>query len=94
VPRLDLGGDVAADAAASSVPTSAADIDALQAAATFRADLVRRQDDQCARLAERLPLPQLRLPYCFTTDMGPAEIERLADELTLGVGALDDVGVG
>ena len=94
VPRLDLDGDVAVDAAGSGVPTSAAEIDALQAAAAFRADLVRRQDDQCARLAERLPLPQVHLPYCFTTDVGPAEIERLADELALGVGALDDVGVG
>ena len=94
VPRLDLAGDVPADAAAVGLPLVSGDVDALRAAAEFRADLVRRQDEQCARLAERLPLPQLRLPYCFTADVGPAEVERLADELALGVGILDDVGVG
>ena len=58
----------------------------------FRADLFRRQEEQCARLAERLPLPQLRLPFFFTADVGPAEIELLADELVLGVGSLADEG--
>ena len=57
----------------------------------FRAGLSRRQAEQCARLAERLPLPQIRLPYFFTADVGPHEVEILADELALGIGALDDV---
>ena len=35
----------------------------------------RRQAEQGARLAERLPLPQIRLPFLFTADVGPAEIE-------------------
>ena len=37
------------------------------------------------------PLPQLRLPFFFTADVGPAEIEILADELTAGITSLDDV---
>ena len=65
--------------------------DALAQAAAFRSGLSRRQDEQCARLAERLPLPQLRLPFFFTADVGPGEIELLADELTLGIATLDDV---
>ena len=32
--------------------------------------------------------PQLRLPYFFTADVGPTEIELLADELVLGIGAV------
>jgi anion-transporting ArsA/GET3 family ATPase len=88
VPPLTLDGDVTADAALAGLPIPSSERDALKAAARFRADLVRRQDEQCARLAERLPLPQLRLPYFFTADVGPSEVELLADELVLGVGAL------
>ena len=38
--------------------------------------------EQCARLAERLPLPQIRLPFLFTADIGPAEVDVLADAFT------------
>src|SRR6478752_7243782 len=72
------------------VTLAPSDRDALMAAATFRADLIRRQDEQCERLAEQLPLPQLRLPYFFTADVAPTEIELLADELVLGIGAMAD----
>jgi anion-transporting ArsA/GET3 family ATPase len=88
VPPLGLDGDVSADATLAGVALGSSERDALTAAAQFRADLVRRQDEQCARLAERLPLPLIRLPYFFTADVGPTEIELLADELVLGVGAL------
>jgi len=88
VPPLDLEGDVAADAAFAGIALEPSERDALTAAARFRADLAQRQDEQCVRLAERLPLPQLRLPYFFTADVGPTEIELLADELVLGIGAL------
>jgi anion-transporting ArsA/GET3 family ATPase len=82
---------VRADALAAAVTLDERELDALAQAATFRAGLARRQAEQCARLAERLPLPQLRLPFFFTADVGPREIEVLADELALGVAALDDV---
>jgi hypothetical protein len=88
VPSLALDGDVSADATLAGVELGPSERDALVAAAKFRADLVRRQDEQCTRLVERLPLPLIRLPYFFTADVGPTEIELLADELVLGVGAL------
>src|SRR4249919_730129 len=86
VPAVDVHGDVIADAAALGVALDG-EAGALTAAAEFRAGLVRRQEEQRARLAERLPLPQLRLPYFFTADVGPTEVELLADELVLGIGA-------
>ena len=58
--------------AARRVPSATADeVDALSAAADFRR---RRQDaaeHQLGRLAELLPLPQIHLPYLFTTEIGP-----------------------
>jgi anion-transporting ArsA/GET3 family ATPase len=91
VPPLDASGDVHDDAEATGVTIDQREIGALVAAADFRAGLARRQAAQCARLAERLPLAQVRLPFFFTADIGPTEIELLADDLTLGVDALDDV---
>jgi hypothetical protein len=89
----DLGAPagIRADIATAGLRVDEREIDALTGAAEFRTGLVRRQAEQCARLQERLPLPQLRLPYFFTADVGPAEIELLADELTLGIASLDDV---
>jgi anion-transporting ArsA/GET3 family ATPase len=91
MPPVALDGDVAADAERTGIALEGWERDALTAAAKFRADLVGRQDDQCERLAEQLPLPQLRLPYFFTADVGPTEIELLADELVLGIGAMVDL---
>jgi anion-transporting ArsA/GET3 family ATPase len=89
--QLGLASGVEADVASTGLRVDDAEIDALTRAAEFRTGLLRRQAEQCARLQEQLPLPQLRLPYFFTADVGPAEIEVLADELTLGIAALDDV---
>jgi hypothetical protein len=98
VPPLGPAGDalrhedgVRADAVAVGLTLDDGEVRALADAAAFRDDLARRQADQCARLAERLPLPQLRLPFFFTADVGPAEIEILADELTAGITSLEDV---
>ena len=33
-------------------------------------------DEQVGRLEAALPLPQIRLPFLFTTDIGPPELER------------------
>ena len=82
---------VRADALAAGLSLDEAEVVALAEAAAFRDDLARRQADQCERLAERLALPQLRLPFFFTADVGPGEIEVLADELTAGIATLEDV---
>jgi anion-transporting ArsA/GET3 family ATPase len=92
VPALTLAGDVVEDAVRAGLTLDRDEIDALTAAAAFRSELIVQQDEQCARLADRLPLPQLRLPYFFTADVGPMEVELLADELVLGIGALADAG--
>ena len=63
---------------------------ALADAESFRAGVQERQARQCDRLAQRLPLPQVRLPYLFTSELGPAELDVLAADLTAGIAALDD----
>ncbi|HEX5585954.1 MAG TPA: ArsA-related P-loop ATPase [Acidimicrobiia bacterium] len=81
IPTPDATGDAALDATG----------DTLAAAARFRLDLELRQQEQCARLAHALPLPQVRLPFLFTADIGPSEIDVLADALAAGVDTLEPV---
>jgi hypothetical protein len=57
----------------------------LAAAAAFRVRRQELQRHQLARLADRLDRPQVELPYLFTTDIGPRELELLADALTAGM---------
>ncbi|MDQ1403689.1 MAG: hypothetical protein QOG03_2005 [Actinomycetota bacterium] len=61
---------------------------ALRDAAAFRTERQALQAEQVSRLAEALPLPQLELPFLFTTDIGPAEIDVLADALADAVAKL------
>ncbi len=60
----------------------------LARAAAFRSERAAIQTHQADRLGQMLPLPQIRLPFLFTADLGMREIERLADAFTAGVGAL------
>lgn len=60
----------------------------LARAAAFRAERAAIQRHQADRLGHQLPLPQIRLPFLFTADLGMCEIERLADAFTAGVQAL------
>ncbi len=53
----------------------------LAEAAAFRISRAELQDLQLNRLAEDLPLPQIRLPQLFTSEIGLAEIESLAATL-------------
>jgi anion-transporting ArsA/GET3 family ATPase len=76
-PRLALPSDRAA-----GLPAEVA------AAAEFRRARQDLQAAQLARLAEALPLPQLRLPFLFTPEVGPTELEVLASSLAAGVEAL------
>jgi hypothetical protein len=59
----------------------------LVAAAEFRRERHAVQQEQAGRLAARLPLPQIRLPFLFSADIGPAEIAVLADALVSGIEA-------
>ena len=83
-PRLE-GLDVA-------IPESAGVTDeqraALLEAAAFRRSRQDLQAEQLRRLDDALPLPQLRLPFLFTPEVGPDELDRLADELAAQVGLL------
>jgi anion-transporting ArsA/GET3 family ATPase len=83
---LDVDPETAATEAGVSLRKGEAE--ALAAAAEFRRDRVALQDQQVARLAESLPLPQLRLPYLFTTEIGPDELDQLAVTLLAEVEAL------
>ena len=47
-----------------------------------------------ARLNEHLSLPQLHLPFVFSPELGPAEIESLAAALTDAVEAFEPAGAG
>jgi anion-transporting ArsA/GET3 family ATPase len=60
----------------------------LAAAATFRGERTTIQLAQAERLAQALPLPQILLPFVFSSEIGLAQIETLADAFTEGVGAL------
>ncbi len=62
----------------------------LEKARRFRFTRQELQREQIERLAQQLPLPQLRVPFLFTDSIGPAELETLSDALAQGVEALHD----
>jgi hypothetical protein len=64
---------------------------ALETAAAFRAGRAALQAEQIERLEASLPLPQIRLPQLFGTQIGPDEIDVLADVLTTAIGELPEV---
>jgi anion-transporting ArsA/GET3 family ATPase len=78
---------IRADAAAVGMSVDDEVLDHLAAAAAFRARRHELQRHQLVRLADRLDRPQVELPYVFTTDIGPPELELLADALTAGMRA-------
>jgi anion-transporting ArsA/GET3 family ATPase len=77
-PHVDLPRDVGRVATAAGVDLGLADIDLLDRAARFRRQRQQLQEEQVARLADVLPLPQLRLPFLFTTELGPQDVDTLA----------------
>ncbi|MEO7556346.1 MAG: ArsA-related P-loop ATPase [Acidimicrobiales bacterium] len=86
---LDADPDAAATAAGATL--RAGESEALRAAAGFRRDRMAVQQAQVARLVERLPLPQLPLPFLFTTEIGPVELDVLARALLAGIRDLQAV---
>jgi anion-transporting ArsA/GET3 family ATPase len=78
------------EAAALDVFVSPREAVDLAAAATFRAERDTLLQEQAERLAQRLPLPQIRLPFLYTADLGPDEVEALADALGAEIAALPE----
>jgi anion-transporting ArsA/GET3 family ATPase len=80
-PALDLPASAGDEPGLTGLRPEA--LDALNRAATFRRDRQAQQEGQVVRLANELPLPQLRLPYLFTTDLALAELSVLAAALAV-----------
>jgi len=85
-----LRADPAVAAASASTTLREGEAESLRAAASFRSHRMELQRDQVARLAAGLPLPQLHLPYLFNADIGPSDVELLANSLLDGIGALQE----
>ncbi|HEY4398172.1 MAG TPA: ArsA-related P-loop ATPase [Acidimicrobiia bacterium] len=66
----------------------------LVAAAEFRRERYVLQQEQADRLAARLPLPQVRLPFLFTAELGPPEIGVLAGRFEEQVAELPESSWG
>jgi anion-transporting ArsA/GET3 family ATPase len=88
VAGIDADPEAAAQAAGTSLREGEAA--ALSEAAGFRRDRTELQVEQVARLAEQLPLSQIRLPFVFTTEIGPAELDELAARLLIEIDALPE----
>jgi len=83
--------EIRAEAAAAGVTIPDGEIEHLARAARFLTRRRRLQEEQLARLTERLDLPRVTLPFLFSADIGPGELEVLAEALTAGVDALPAV---
>jgi anion-transporting ArsA/GET3 family ATPase len=83
-----LDADPVAAAAAAGVSLRPGEAETLAAAAAFRRSRAALHEEQVGRLQAALPLPQVRLPFLFTTDIGPRELEALARCLLDEIAAL------
>ncbi|MEA2717048.1 MAG: hypothetical protein QOI99_1365 [Actinomycetota bacterium] len=83
-----LDADPEKMAGAQQVTLFDGEADVLRAAATFRQRRQELQQEQMARLAEALPVPQIVLPSIFAVDLGLADVDTLARALAAGVEAL------
>jgi anion-transporting ArsA/GET3 family ATPase len=90
-PQVDVvesGSDIQHDAEVADVFVSPREAHDLARAAEFRARRQELQASEADRLADLLPLPQVRLPFLFHAELGPDEIDVLADAFTAGIEAL------
>jgi anion-transporting ArsA/GET3 family ATPase len=86
-----LGTEPEAAAAAAGANLVAGEAAALRDAAAFRAHRTELQEEQVGRLAAQLPLAQIALPFVFTAEIGPAELDVLADRLLAEIDELAEV---
>lgn len=92
-PHLEgLDVDPLAVAGAAGMTLAGGQAEAMREAAVFRGRRQQLQSEQVRRLAEALPLPQITLPYLFTTSIGVAQSAMLADALVEGIRALPEPG--
>ncbi len=93
LPGIDTDPEVAAESA--GVSLRAGEAASLAAAADFRRHRIGLQAEQVQRLSDQLPLPQLRLPFLFESEIGPAEIEVLARAVLDNIEVVDaDLALG
>jgi anion-transporting ArsA/GET3 family ATPase len=83
--RLGLDADPAEVAERQGVRLPPPELEQLRAAARFRLGRATLQAEQVARLRQSLPLPQLPLPFLFTSEVGWPEVGVLARSLADGV---------
>ena len=83
-----LDADPALEAAEAGVHLRAGEAEALAAAARFRVSRASMQTEQVERLAKALPLPQVHIPFLFTAEVGPPEVDTLAGAFAVAVGEL------
>jgi anion-transporting ArsA/GET3 family ATPase len=90
-PTIDgLDVDPEAAAATADVHLRPHEADALREAAAFRRQRQALQAEQAARLGAALPLPQLPLPFLFMSEVGPPEVDVLADALAKAIEELPE----
>jgi hypothetical protein len=89
VPGLATPATAAAEAAGATLRKGEAA--SLEAAAEFRTHRMELQVEQVGRLAEQLPLAQIRLPFVFTSEVGPEELDLLAERFLAEVESLPEV---
>jgi hypothetical protein len=65
----------------------------MRIAAGFRTSRTALQDAQVERMARELPLPQLRLPFLFASDLGPEQLWSLTDVMLEQIAALTPAGL-
>ena len=93
LPGLDTDPEQAASDAGASLLAGEAEV--LAAAADFRLHRIDVQREQVERLSDRLPLPQITLPFLFESEIGLPEIETLAHAILHDIEALDaDLALG
>jgi anion-transporting ArsA/GET3 family ATPase len=89
-PVESLATPAADTVAAAGVALDPALVDAMEEARRFRQRRHELQEEQVARLAEELPLAQLRVPYLFSDTIGPGELDALSLALAAGIEALHE----
>jgi anion-transporting ArsA/GET3 family ATPase len=86
----NLGVSPAKAASESDAIVGADLLSALSSAADFTSHRVDQQEEQLARLAEELPLYEVRVPYVAGEEIGFAELGIISEALRSGIEALRD----